>query len=286
MDVYQRDWNEYVEHNRLWLEQQVAIAADADVTVTQELAYGMPGQKICDRAHSWEADLVVVGSHGRTGLSELLLGSVSNYVMHRAPCSVVILHPGRTSVMGSRHSDSTAQTPRRILVPIDRSDAAIQAIQDATALAKVFGAEIRLVHVLIDGEPGSPNLPIFDSSYYIANSVLTEQYHHDWNKFVNDWWIYLRSQATDVTAEGVAVSYDVMQGEAGAHICQAAKDWDADLIVMGSRGLSGVKQLLLGSTSQYVAHRAPCSVWVTHGKRSDATESTASQQAREPASVA
>ena len=50
------------------------------------------GWEICQRAKVWQADLIIVGSHGRTGLSELFLGSVSNYVMHHAPCSVMVIH--------------------------------------------------------------------------------------------------------------------------------------------------------------------------------------------------
>ncbi|MEL7070845.1 MAG: universal stress protein [Cyanobacteria bacterium J06581_3] len=53
---------------------------------------GDPGQIICDRAKTQSSDLVIVGSHGRRGLGELLMGSVSSYVMHRAPCSVMIVH--------------------------------------------------------------------------------------------------------------------------------------------------------------------------------------------------
>jgi nucleotide-binding universal stress UspA family protein len=53
---------------------------------------GNPGQTIKKIAQNWDADLIVMGSRGRTGLSELVLGSVSNYVMHHAPCSVLIVH--------------------------------------------------------------------------------------------------------------------------------------------------------------------------------------------------
>ena len=51
-----------------------------------------PGRAICQSAESGQSDLIVVGSRGRTGLREMLLGSVSNYVVHHAPCSVMVIH--------------------------------------------------------------------------------------------------------------------------------------------------------------------------------------------------
>lgn len=67
-----------------------AKAAGIETEVTQEV--GNPGPAICKSAKAWNADLIIVGSHGRTGLSEMLLGSVSNYVVHHASCSVLIVH--------------------------------------------------------------------------------------------------------------------------------------------------------------------------------------------------
>ncbi|MGD1861497.1 MAG: universal stress protein [Leptolyngbyaceae cyanobacterium] len=67
-----------------------AKAAGINTEFTQDI--GNPGRAICKRAKSWGADLIIVGSHGRKGLSEMLLGSVSDYVMHHAPCSVMVIH--------------------------------------------------------------------------------------------------------------------------------------------------------------------------------------------------
>jgi nucleotide-binding universal stress UspA family protein len=67
-----------------------AVAEGVQVEITQKL--GGPGPTICDMAHTWEADLVVTGRRGRSRLSELILGSVSNYVLHHAPCSALIVH--------------------------------------------------------------------------------------------------------------------------------------------------------------------------------------------------
>lgn len=67
-----------------------AVTAEVNVEITQKL--GSPGPTICDTAHSWEADLIVTGRRGRSRLGELILGSVSNYVLHHASCSVLVVH--------------------------------------------------------------------------------------------------------------------------------------------------------------------------------------------------
>lgn len=67
-------------------------ATAAGVTAEFTQATGSPGRAICTLAKTWEADLIMVGSHGRKGIGELLLGSVSNYVMHHAPCSVLVVN--------------------------------------------------------------------------------------------------------------------------------------------------------------------------------------------------
>ena len=76
---------------RLSALKQRAEAAGVQVDLLQ--ASGEPGPVICDRAKTEEIDLIIVGTHGRRGLDELLVGSVSSYVMHRAPCSVMVVHP-------------------------------------------------------------------------------------------------------------------------------------------------------------------------------------------------
>ncbi len=92
---YQKRWETF-ESNRLAMlqrESDLAKAAGVDVEFSQ--AAGDPAMTICATAKSWGADLIVVGSHGRKGLGELLLGSVSNHVMHHAACSVMVAHGGQ-----------------------------------------------------------------------------------------------------------------------------------------------------------------------------------------------
>jgi len=80
-----------------WLDACIAQAQERGVTAEAVWHLGEPGRWIREVAGDWHADLVIVGRHGRRGLSELLLGSVSNYVVHHAPCSVLVVQGEETA---------------------------------------------------------------------------------------------------------------------------------------------------------------------------------------------
>ncbi len=89
---YRERYQDYQEAALIKLRRLANQASAAGVRAEFNQESGGPGRAICDLAASWEADLVMVGNRGRKGLSELFLGSVSNYVMHHAPCSVLVHH--------------------------------------------------------------------------------------------------------------------------------------------------------------------------------------------------
>ena len=88
---YRQRWDAFESENLKWLKALAddAIAKDIPTEFTQ--IHGIPSTSICELAVTWGADLILMGSRGRRGLSELFLGSVSNDVMHHAPCSVLII---------------------------------------------------------------------------------------------------------------------------------------------------------------------------------------------------
>lgn len=90
--VYQKERREDQERGRKLLSNWCEQAMDKGVHTKFVQVSGEPGRAICDRAKTDNVDLIMVGSHGRRGLNEFLIGSVSNYVMHRAPCSVMVMH--------------------------------------------------------------------------------------------------------------------------------------------------------------------------------------------------
>jgi nucleotide-binding universal stress UspA family protein len=90
--LYQKRWEEFEAQGIAQLQQELDRARDVGVSAEFTQISGEPAATLCNIADSWGADLIMVGSHGRKGLSELLLGSVSNYVMHHANCSVLVVH--------------------------------------------------------------------------------------------------------------------------------------------------------------------------------------------------
>jgi nucleotide-binding universal stress UspA family protein len=86
---YLDEWAKAEDRHREWLQAFVAEAAMVGVKAELRQQLGDPGSLICDIAREAAVDLILVGRRGRSGLSEMLLGSVSNHVMHHAPCSVL-----------------------------------------------------------------------------------------------------------------------------------------------------------------------------------------------------
>ena len=93
IEIAEKQTNRIHQESQAWLEncQQQAIAEKIPTEIQCFPTMGNPGVQICELAHDWNADLVVVGRKGRTGITEALLGSVSNHVVHHAPCSVFVI---------------------------------------------------------------------------------------------------------------------------------------------------------------------------------------------------
>ncbi|WP_414565407.1 MULTISPECIES: universal stress protein [unclassified Anabaena] len=90
-ELYQKQWNSLKQESLQMLQSFSAQANTVGITTEFAQPLGDPGRTICKLAINWSADLIMMGRHGRSGLAEILLGSVSSYVVHHAPCSVHIV---------------------------------------------------------------------------------------------------------------------------------------------------------------------------------------------------
>lgn len=150
----------------------------------------------------------------------------------------------------------------KILVAIDGSDASHDVFKTALDLAKADKANLVLLHVLSFEEQNNLTLPMPIGTDYmpVAGSGTLQIDLERWRTYEQQNLDLLKSLADRATAAGVTTEYHQVAGGPGRKICEFAQSADVDLIVMGHRGISGLNELLVGSVSNYVLHRAPCSV--------------------------
>ena len=149
----------------------------------------------------------------------------------------------------------------KILAAIDNSSRSKDVFDMAVSQALANKAALILLHVLSEQDPDYPILPTY--AYHAVlkgnnNGIL----HQRFAEYEQQEAELLRNLARKAIALGVDVEYAQLSGVPGWEICELANNWSADLIVIGSRGLKGFKEMFLGSVSNYVTHHAPCSVLI------------------------
>ncbi len=113
MRVYAEQWKTFEQKGIEMLQRLTQIATDQGVPTEFTQALGDTGRAICDLAQNWQSDLIVMGRRGLKGLSELFLGSVSNYVLHNAHCSLLIVQ-GQTAQEDQQVEDKAGEKSAEI----------------------------------------------------------------------------------------------------------------------------------------------------------------------------
>jgi len=175
---------------------------------------------------------------------------------------------------------------KKILVALDRSEMGQEVFTQALALAKVMPAQLLLLHVLSPEEEGSPYLPMLSNvDYYPGLSGQSlDLYQKQWDNFKDEGVRILQSFCAQANTADVKAEFTQILGNPGNSICKLAVQWNADLIVMGHRGRSGLAEFFLGSVSNYVLHHANRSVYIVHSPSRSPEKNVV--QATENASVA
>lgn len=160
---------------------------------------------------------------------------------------------------------------KRILVALDKTELSEVVFEEGVELAEAMGAQVLLLNVtsLFEGMSLGGDMP--NLSLVLERSAELHQLGVEFLKSLAD----RTSEAVREYAERAPmavveeVQYSHQFGEPGKTICEIAKDWDADAIVIGRRGLGALGELFVGSVSNYVMHHAPCSVFVVHNSGSE-----------------
>jgi nucleotide-binding universal stress UspA family protein len=202
---------------------------------TALLRRGSAETEILAAIEETHADVVVMGTHGRRGLSHALLGSVAERIVQKSPVPVLTAGSNRMPDI------------RRILCPTDFEPSSSRAIDMAVELARRVGASITLVHVYdspVYAYSGVPFMPVVDTAAPIEKAAQA---------------------ALDAAVEDLKRRIEnprgiLRRGRAWEEILATAKETEADLIVMGTHGRRGLPHALLGSVAEKVVRLSPVPV--------------------------
>ena len=150
---------------------------------------------------------------------------------------------------------------QKILLAIGDSPDSERVFAAGLTLAEKFGAEMLLLHII---NPSTPTgfSPLVGGMFPIVNDVVLEQYAKEWKEYEQTGIDRLQTYAEQAKERGIQVEVSQNLGNSGSMICEVAKNWSADTIVMGRNQKSMLSEVFLGSTSNYVMHHAACSVMV------------------------
>ncbi len=211
------------------------------------------------------ADMLVMTSHGHTGPDRWIFGSVADKLVHVAPVPAYVVRARRPSDAGETAADADAGAPaapisavggiaiRKIIVPLDGSALAEQALPAAETLGRRTGATLVLVRIPV--VPGYLTV-VPETAGWIPEQLAESAHEAE---------TYLESRAAEIRERGLDVDVEVrvvMGGTVADGILAEAEQEEAEVIVISSHGRSGLGRWLFGSVANRVLRGARCAVWV------------------------
>jgi nucleotide-binding universal stress UspA family protein len=216
-------------------------------TISSEALWGSPAKVILDVADRWHPDLLVVGSHGRSRVARLFLGSVSLELIHKALCSVRVVRSG---------TKRTSSDPIRIVIGDDGSAEAEAMVRAIASRSWPPGTEARVVSVI---QTLVPPMTALEASTYAqepAFDVIAQVDEQERTRLRD-----VADKAVDVLHRaGIAAKPAVIEGDPREVLLTEAEVLNADTIFVGARGLGRMERLLLGSVSSYIVTHAAATV--------------------------
>jgi nucleotide-binding universal stress UspA family protein len=207
---------------------------------------GRAHELIAYRAQAQPADLVVMGTHGRSGFNRLLLGSVTEKVLRSVRCPVLTVPPAAPSMTGA------AVTFKQILCAIDFSPSATKALQYALELGRQAGGCVTVLYALEYMDPEEP-------CEHVVFDIRTRRQH-----FIDHARARLHAQVAQESTTWCELKELVTIDRAYKAILQHATTSNVELIVMGAQGTSGLELMIYGSNTQHVVRAATCPVLTVH----------------------
>jgi nucleotide-binding universal stress UspA family protein len=153
----------------------------------------------------------------------------------------------------------------KILITLGDDSAAEIILQHGLTMATKFDAEVMLLHVLNPLQSHGFNVagsPLLGGILPILNDEAIKKYTEEWQVYEKESMERLQSYQQQAIDRGLRTQIRQSFGDSAPMICTAAKEWSADLIVIGRNQKPNLTEIFLGSTSSYVLHHASCSVFI------------------------
>jgi nucleotide-binding universal stress UspA family protein len=222
--------------------------AATNISIEFDLADGSTAREILAKAESMPADLLVIGTHGRSGFEHLVLGSVTEKVLRKAECPVLTVPRSVPDVVPAPPGRF-----KRIVCAIDFSDCSMHALNYAMSLAQEADAALTVVHVI---EP-PPDVPREVHENVLAGPRSLREYVA---LAEEDRRGRLKDAIPDAVRAYCTVDTVLATGKPYQEILRVAGEQKADLLVVGIHGRGAVDRLLFGSTAQHLVRQASCPV--------------------------
>jgi nucleotide-binding universal stress UspA family protein len=205
--------------------------------VKSSVAKGKPEDEVIERAAADKNTLIVMATHGRSGLQRWLLGSVADKVLHGATNHLLLI---RASDQGKTDGEAPLKT---VIVPLDGSPLAERALPVVVDLAKKMDLQV----VLVRAYALPPTISAEDYGYYSAELL---------DHLESEARDYLQGKINEIKQKGIATVTSVVNTGYGAEeIITLARNTPDNLIVMCTHGRSGIQRTVLGSvTDRVVRH--------------------------------
>lgn len=225
----------------IYLEEIKLARQGPDFSITIEISEGDVAGNIVDLALEKAVDLIVMTTHGYSGFTRWMLGSITERVLRHAPCPVLVVR--------------CADTLKHVLITLDGSRLAEQALEPGLEVARQLGCQVTLLRV----DDGGGLSPVEKGMLDVAHHGLSQQVDSETD---GDAVHYLENMARRYRAPSLKIDTAVVTGSPAQGILEYVEANQVDLIVMATHGRTGIRRWVYGSVTEKCLHNTACAMLI------------------------
>ena len=208
--------------------------------------YGSAADKILNYSKQNDIDLIIMATHGRSGVKRWWMGSVAEKIISQSITPILLIPSKKKKVTQTKKITSID----RILIPLDGSNIGQAALDHIELIARETGAAINLIQVI--STSGSMEASLLGNANWDSFFKAMRETASD----------YLESLVEELKGHGISAKYHILIGNPAAEIIEYARKNKADLIAMSTHGRTGLARWVLGSVADKVLHGAGMPMWL------------------------